>query len=84
MEKTAMTQLRDKLAESVKKDNDGSPYFDALNFVIKDIDAQMMEIEKEQLCDMYIEGRNDNPLDWYPEKHALETYNEKYSLTYGK
>jgi len=34
------------------------------------------EMEKEQLCQMYIQGRKDNHLDYYPEKHANDTYNE--------
>ena len=39
---------------------------------------QAKEMEKEQLCDMYIQGRKDNHLDYYPEKHAKETYDEIY------
>ena len=35
-------------------------------------------MEKEQLCQMYIQGRKDNHLDYYPEKHANETYNETF------
>jgi len=38
--------------------------------------AQAKEMEKEQLCKMYVQGRNDNHLDYYPEKHARETYDE--------
>jgi len=37
---------------------------------------QAKEMEKEQLCQMYIQGRKDTHLDYYPEKHAKETYNE--------
>jgi hypothetical protein len=37
------------------------------------------EIEKEQLCKMYVQGRNDNHLDYYPIKHAKETYNEFFN-----
>jgi hypothetical protein len=33
-------------------------------------------MEKEQLCKMYVQGRKDNHLDYYPEKHAKETYDE--------
>ena len=39
---------------------------------------QAKEMEKEQLCQMYIQGRKDNHLDYYPEKHANETYNETF------
>ena len=35
-------------------------------------------MEKEQLCQMYIQGRKDNHLDYYPEKHANETYKETF------
>jgi hypothetical protein len=38
--------------------------------------AQAKEMEKEQLCKMYVQGRKDNHLDYYPEKHAKETYDE--------
>lgn len=34
------------------------------------------EQEREQLCKMYIQGREDNHLDYYPKKHANETYVE--------
>ena len=43
---------------------------------IKVVFEQAKEMEKRQLCDMYIQGRKDNHLDYYPEKHAQETYNE--------
>ena len=39
---------------------------------------QAKAMEKEQLCQMYIQGRKDNHLDYYPEKHAKETYNETF------
>ena len=39
---------------------------------------QAKSMEKEQLCQMYIQGRKDNHLDYYPEKHANETYNETF------
>jgi hypothetical protein len=39
---------------------------------------QAKEMEKEQLCKMYVQGRKDNHLDYYPEKHANETYDEMF------
>ena len=39
---------------------------------------QAKEMEKEQLCKMYVQGRKDNHLDYYPEKHAEETYDEMF------
>lgn len=47
-----------------------------LGYVSTDILEQAKEMEKRQLCDMYIQGRKDNHLDYYPEKHANETYNQ--------
>ena len=44
--------------------------------IVTNIRAKAME--KEQLCQMYIQGRKDNHLDYYPEKHAKETYNETF------
>ena len=38
--------------------------------------TQLLAIEKEQMCKMYVQGRKDNHLDYYPEKHAKETYDE--------
>jgi hypothetical protein len=76
MEKTAMTQLREKLQYVANSDDTQKEYALAVINVIKDIDAQMNKIEREQLCKMYVQGRNDNHLDYYPEKHAKETYEE--------
>jgi hypothetical protein len=39
---------------------------------------QAKEMEKKHLCEMYIQGRNDYHLDYYPEKHAKETYDEMF------
>ena len=39
---------------------------------------QLLPIEEKQLCRMYEQGRKDNHLDYYPEKHAKETYVEFY------
>lgn len=47
--------------------------------LLPDIEEKYLEKEKEQLCKMYVQGRNDNHLDYYPEKHAKETYNELFS-----
>jgi uncharacterized phage protein gp47/JayE len=76
MEKTAMAQLREKLQYVAISNDTPKEYALAVINVIKDIDAQMAEIEKEQLCKMYVQGRKDNHLDYYPEKHAKETYDE--------
>jgi hypothetical protein len=43
---------------------------------IESVFKQAKEMEKEQLCKMYVQGRKDNHLDYYPEKHAKETYDE--------
>ena len=41
-----------------------------------EVEELFMEKERRQLCRMYIQGRKDHHLDFYPEKHAKETYNE--------
>ena len=53
-------------------------YTSQLGYVSVDILEQAIEKEKQQLCDMYIQGRKDNHLDYYPEKHAKETYDEMF------
>lgn len=83
MEKSAMTQLKERL-EILSNEFGKSQLIPdiahkkALDEVIKHIDSQMLAIEKEQLCEMYIKGRKDSPLDWYPEKHAKETYSQTF------
>lgn len=42
------------------------------------MEQELIEQEKMQLCKMYVQGRNDNHLDYYPEKHAKETYDEMF------
>jgi hypothetical protein len=46
--------------------------------LIPDVEEEYLEKEKNQLCKMYIQGRNDKHLDYYPEKHANEIYNELF------
>ncbi len=50
--------------------------FEKYGRLLPDIESEYLEKEKAQLCKMYIQGRNDYPLDWYPKKHANETYEE--------
>ena len=40
--------------------------------------SNFLKEEKEQLCLMYVQGRNDNHLDDYLIKHASETYDELF------
>jgi len=44
--------------------------------VTPQMEQELLDQEKMQLCKMYIQGRKDNHLDYYPIKHANETYNE--------
>lgn len=44
--------------------------------LLPDIEKEFLEKEKEQLYKMYVQGRKDSHLDYYPEKHAKETYDE--------
>ena len=45
-------------------------------YISPQMEKALIEEEKMQLCKMYVQGRNDNHLDYYPEKHAKETYDE--------
>ena len=40
--------------------------------------AQALEMERQRLEEAYIVGRKECHLDFYPEKHAREYYNETY------
>lgn len=81
-----MMQLRDKLLEEISDTIESAKanayihaYREALKNTINTIDNTMLEVEKEQLCEMYVKGRSDISLDYYPTKHALETYNETFT-----
>jgi len=45
-----------------------------------DIAKKYLPKERQQIEDAYKQGRKDDVLDYYPEKHASEYYEE----TYGK
>ena len=66
--KTAMQMLRDKLQVVVDdlKDavsgTDQYGYRSAMENVVKDIDAQMMETERKQLAKSFYAGKNSNDL----------------------
>jgi hypothetical protein len=71
MEKTSLQIF---LEQIVLKQVKGSVY---LIPAITDLQIEeALKKEKEQMCKMYVQGRNDNHLDYYPEKHAKETYDE--------
>ena len=42
---------------------------------------QAKEMEKQQIVDAYIQGRDDCYLDWHPKKHAKEYYQETYETS---
>jgi hypothetical protein len=44
----------------------------------EDILKQAKEMHKQEILDAYIQGRDDWSLDWYPEKHAKEYYQETF------
>lgn len=71
MKKTAMQQFKERLFDVRVIQNPIT--LDEMN--------DFIEIEKRQMCKMYIQGRNDNHLDYYPEKHAKETYDEFFNQT---
>jgi len=82
MEKTAMMQLRDKLEAVLKGKfnftNYDEGYKTALENVIKDIDAQMLAIEKEQYFNAFVAGseRGTGEIPFNCEQY--------YSQTFGK
>lgn len=84
-EVTAMAILRQKLQIVVDKlhDTEITPksegYCDALENVIKDIDAQMMDKEREQIVEAVEYGFRDAQ-SVNPDK----TFEEYYNNTYGK
>jgi len=76
--KSAMTELKDKLQVVVDELADAKPqtdqygYREAMQNVIKDIDAQMLEKERQQIIDAFDTGFY-NGDDWH-EPHEGETY----------
>ena len=40
---------------------------------------ELLEKEKEQIMDAYVVGREESHLDYYPQKHSLEYYNETFN-----
>ena len=63
--KTALQEILDTLEKDWLSPQ---PYIDLIR--------GKLEKEKDQLCEMYVQGRMDAHLDYYPEKHAKETYNQ--------
>jgi predicted house-cleaning noncanonical NTP pyrophosphatase (MazG superfamily) len=64
----------------LQKDSDKG-YFDKIvlnnlnpNNPSNDIYFESGNHTKEEMCQMYVQGRQDNYLDYFPEKHAKETY----------
>jgi hypothetical protein len=79
MNKTAMQILRDRLQARCESDSCSEYEEIILDGFINCIDTELLEVEKQQMCRMYVKGRKDGHLDYYPEKHALETYNELFN-----
>ena len=62
--KTAMTELIEFIDSGNITDTD----------LVINKAIMLLQVEKSQLCDFYIRGRNEKHLDYYPEKHAKEEY----------
>lgn len=45
---------------------------------IQEFKDRALEMEKQQITDAYIQGREDWPLDHYPKKHSNEYYQATY------
>ncbi len=76
--KTVMQELIDEIVEHLTYDDDLSEDSRITYETIRLRCLGKLKLEKEQLCKMYVQGRKDYHLDYYPEKHANETYNETY------
>jgi hypothetical protein len=80
--KTAMQMLRDKLQVVVNEltgvvhGTDQYGYRGAMENVIKDIDAQMMDIEKEQIYNAFVAGseRGTGEIPFNCEQYFDQTY----------
>lgn len=64
---SAMMQLKEKLqleieniTKCVNQDEHLKGYKTAFENIVKDIDAQMLEMDKQNIIDAYNEGRGDN------------------------
>jgi len=68
--KTALEELIEKWESEMGSYIPNAPIYRAFIEEAK----MFLEKEKEQLCDFYIRGRNEQNLDYYPEKHAKEEY----------
>ena len=69
MEKTAISVIMEQCKTEQITDAELGKWVRAAIYMLH-------EQEREQLCKMYIQGRKDNHLDYYPKKHANETYVE--------
>jgi hypothetical protein len=80
--KTAMIQLRDKLLQEAQNLNKSysseylGGYREALENVAKDIDAQMLAEEKEQILQAFVAGdeRGTNNIPFNAEQYYLQNY----------
>lgn len=87
--KTAMQVLKSKIQDAIGEINGelnlySSGYKQCLINIQNDIDAQMMEMEKEQLIDAHIEGQrvfDKHPHTQWTNDQAELYYNETYGKT---
>lgn len=81
-----MMQLKEKLqleieniTKCVNQDEHLKGYKTAFENIVKDIDAQMLEMEKQNIIDAYVKGcentyGNDEPDSGYPDSEEAEYY----------
>lgn len=79
---TAMQVLKSKIQDAIGEMNGelnpySSGYKQCLINIQNDIDAQMMELEKEHIVDAHYEGQCDNT-EGYPKYISQQYYNETY------
>jgi len=78
MEKTAMQELIEWYDETNKRRIKRNDFVTGSEVIMKA--EELIIKERQQIEDAYKQGRKDDVLDYYPEKHASEYYEE----TYGK
>lgn len=83
-QKTAMQQLKEKLQDVINDLSDAKPgtdpygYRGAMQNVVKDIDAQMLELEKKQIIEAFKEGDLD-PTEYHKYDNAEQYYNQTFN-----
>lgn len=79
-QKTALTELIEwAKANAFNVEYQSGNFYVSVDFEeMKEQFDRLLAKEREQLESMYIQGREDYVLDYYPEKHARESFEQKF------